>query len=76
MRYVAERPGVDYDGLALGGLDYVGLDGVSEQGHHRADGAHVLGGYGPAVGGAGLVGVADDYPAQPFAQVFEVAGEG
>ena len=76
VRYVAERAGVYDDRLALGGLDYVGLDGVPEQGHHRADGADVLGGYGPAVGGAGFVRVADDYPAQPFAQVFEVAGEG
>ena len=76
VRDVAERPGVYYHGLALGGLDDVGLDCISQQGHHRADGAYILGSDGSAVGGAGLVCVADDNPAQSGAQILKVSGEG
>ena len=75
MRDVAERPGVDYHGLALAGLHYVGLNGVAEQGHHGADRADVLGGDGGSVGGAGLVGVADYDAAQPGAEIVEVSGQ-
>ncbi len=58
-------------GRAFGGLDEVGKDGVSEQGHHGAGGVEVGGADGVAVAGC-----ADDDGGEAAAQVGAVLGEG
>ena len=69
MSYVSKGTRVHDYGLAFGGLHEVGLYREAEEGHHRAYGAHVL-------GGDGFIDRVEthDHATQPGAQVFQAAG--
>ena len=71
VRDVRERAAVDERRLPLEGLDEVRLDRVLQQHGHRAGRAELLGGHRLA-----LERPADGDPAEPLAQVAEVAGDG
>ena len=68
---VGEGAAVDERGLALQRLDEVRLDRLLEEHGHRAGGPELLGGDGLA-----LEGRADGDPAEPVAEVVEVARDG
>ena len=72
MRDVGERAAVHQARLALQGLDQVRLDRVLEQHRHRAGRAEVLG--GDRLGA--VERVRDGDPAEPAAQVLQVARDG
>ena len=68
MRDVAERAGVDEDGLALERLHEVRADRVLHDDGHGAGDLEILGGHRASVAGLG-----HDDPAEPRAEVLEVA---
>ena len=71
MRDVRERAAVHEGGLALEGLHEIRLDRVLQDDRHRARGVDVLGCYRLA-----LVALPDRDPAEPLAEVGEVARDG